>query len=273
MINKVLRAILYTIIFIGLFVGYIKYLESRSIFFPTKEIEFIPQLINFYFEDVYIETEDRIKIHGWFVPQKNARYTILFLHGNAGNIGHRLDKVEILAKRGLNLLIVDYRGYGKSQGRPSEYGLYLDAKAAYSYLVNNRKIKPGQIILYGESLGCAVVVDLASKVKSKGLILEGAFSSGRDMAKIIYPFLPAFVFSKKFDSLTKIQKVEAPKLFIHSQNDEMVPFDLAKKLYNVAKEPKRMVMLKGGHNTAFLDSKETYTFALTSFIKELETGS
>ena len=266
-----IRGIIYISTAIILFVGYIKYIESRSIFFPTKEIELTPSLINLSFEDVYIDTEDKIKINGWFIPHNNAKYTILFCHGNGGNIGHRLDKIAILAEMGLNIFIIDYRGYGRSQGRPNEPGVYLDAKAAYGYLINKRNIKPEQIILYAESLGCAVAVHLASRVKTAGLILEGSFTRGRDMAKRIYPILPAFLFYNTFDSLTRIKLVDAPKLFIHSENDEIVPFDLAVKLYNAAKEPKRFVKIMGGHNTAFLDSQSKYVSAIVTFTRELDS--
>lgn len=254
---------------VGLIFAYIKYLENKGIYYPGKEIEFYPSVIGLSFEDVYITTEDGLKINGWFIPHPNAKYTLLFCHGNAGNIGDRIDKLQLLSQIGLNIFIIDYRGYGKSQARPSEHGFYLDAKAAYDYLLNNRKLKPEQIILYGESLGTAIVIDLASKRKVKAVIIEGAFSCGRDMAAKHYPFLPQFLFSNSFDSLTKIKNIDAPKLFIHSKMDEIVPFKLANKLYNITEEPKEFVEIIGSHNTAFLDSQESYITAIASFIEKL----
>lgn len=264
-----LKAIAYILTAVILAFGYIKYLESRSVFFPTKNIEFTPEFINLPFEDIYIETEDKLKINGWFIPYGGAKYTVLLCHGNAGNIADRLDKISLLHRLGVNIFIIDYRGYGKSQGRPSESGIYLDAKRAYDYLINSRNIRPENIILYGESLGGAVAINLASEVKIAGLILEGAFSKGRDMAKKIYPFLPPLLFSNKFDSLIKIKKIEAAKLFIHSKDDEIVPFALAQKLYNTAKEPKRLVEVAGSHNNAFLDSQQTFFSSIAAFIREL----
>jgi fermentation-respiration switch protein FrsA (DUF1100 family) len=264
------KPFLYIIVAMLLFVGYVKYLESRSIFFPSKNLEHFPDLINLNFEEISLPTLDNLQINGWFIPNKNAKYTLLFFHGNAGNIGHRLDKIKLLYDIGLNIFIIDYRGYGKSQGRPSEKGLYLDAKAACDYLVDKRHIQPESIILYGESLGAAVAIDLGLQKKVKALIIEEAFTNISDMAKRNYPFIPAFLISTKFDSLAKVRNINTPKLFIHSKDDEIVPWGLGNKLYTAAGEPKRIVAISGSHNTAFLDSKEDYISAITVFIKGLK---
>lgn len=266
---KMLKITLYVVISLGLVLGYIKYIESRSVFFPIKEVELFPNSINLLYEDVYLDTKDGAKINGWFIPCVDAKYTILFLHGNAGNIGHRLDKISMLRNIGLSIFIIDYRGYGRSKGIPSEAGLYLDAKTAYDYLVNERNIKPDQIILFGESLGVAAAVNLASETTVKALILEGGFSRAKDMAKKYYPFLPSFVFKNQYDSLSKIGKIKVPKLFIHSRYDEIVPFDLAEKLYNTASEPKYFTEIAGGHNTAFLDSSEKFVDSINMFVKKI----
>lgn len=263
------KGITYIAVLIVLVVGYVKYLESRGIYFPVRDIEFTPTLLGLSFEDVYIKTTDNIQINGWFIPGDNAKYSLLCCHGNAGNIGHRLEKISLLHKMGVNIFIFDYRGYGRSKGRPSEGGIYLDVKAAYDYLVNERKIKPEHIILYGESLGCAAIIHLAAKERVGALIAEGAFTRGRDMAKRIYPFLPSFLFSNSFDNLAKIKKIDPPKLFIHSKDDEVVPFSLAKKLYDVASQPKQFAELIGGHNSAFLDSSEKYISSIRLFLERL----
>ena len=263
------RIIVYIILGFSLIFGYVRYLEIRGIFFPTTNIELTPAAINLSYEDVYIQTKDNLKINGWFISCNNAKYTVLFFSGNAGNIGHRLDKISILNGIGLNIFIIDYRGYGLSQGRPSERGLYRDAEAAYEYLLNSRRILPNQIILYGESLGTAVAINLASEFKVKAIILEGAFSSGKDMAKTIYPFIPAFFFSNKFNSWQKIKNMDVPKLFLHSVDDEIVPLDFARKLFDSASEPKYFEQLRGGHNTAFLDSQDKYSSSLASFLDKL----
>lgn len=251
-------------------VAYIKYLENKGIYFPEKKIEFYPSFFNLSFQDIYLKTEDDVTINAWFIPYPQAKYTLLFFHGNAGNLSHRLEKLMLLRKAGVNIFIIDYRGYGKSEGVVTEKGFYFDASATYHYLVNHRGILAGEIILYGESLGTAVAINLAAKTKVRAIILEGAFSRGRDMARKIFPFLPTLIFSNSFDSLKKIQKVRVPKLFIHSRNDEVVPFELANKLYHASLAPKEFAEIEGCHNSAFLDSKEKYFSSIDLFIKKLK---
>ena len=246
--------------------------ELRSIFFPTKDFSEVPDSFGFEHEDIFLKTRDGLKINAWFVPAKESyatKHTILFSHGNGGNISHRISKIAILNQLGLNVFIYDYRGYGKSEGRPSEAGIYLDAQAAYNYLTKEKGVSADKIIGYGESLGCAVTVDLASRVKLKALILEGAFSRAKDMAGEIFPLFPSFLFHSKFDSLTKIRAITIPKLFIHSSNDEIVPIQLCRKLYDAAPAPKFFTTLEGGHNTSFLDCESKFREGITSFIDKI----
>jgi fermentation-respiration switch protein FrsA (DUF1100 family) len=263
------------LILLGFFLifAYIKYIERKGIYYPTKKIDLTPASLGLKYENVFFKTTDGLKLNGWFIPAEASRGTLLFCHGNAGNIGHRLDKIILFHNLHLNTFIIDYRGYGRSEGGPSENGIYLDAEAAYNYLVNKRNIKPEQIILYGESLGCGVIIDLAARKRVGALIAEGAFSRGKDMAKRIYPFLPSFLFSNSFDCLTKIKKIAAPKLFMHSRDDEVVPYSLARRLYNAADEPKYFAELRGDHNNAFLDSQEIYISSISSFIERLRSIS
>ncbi len=258
-------------IFVAFFMlfGYIKHIEKKSIFFPVKDTAITPLAINVPFQDVYIEVSANIRINGWFIPKDTAHYTILFFHGNAGNIGDRLEKILLLRRLNLNIFIVDYRGYGNSTGTPQEKGLYADAVAAYNYLINERNLKPGDIIVYGESLGGAVAVDLASRMEIGGIILEGTFSKARDMARELYPLLPEFLFTNLFDSYSKIKSIEKPKLFLHSETDEIVPFYLAKKLYQIAEKEKYFVKMTGNHNSAFLESEPVVKNAIESFLLRL----
>ena len=265
-----IRLIVYPLALIIVFAIYIKYIESRSIFFPTRNIDLTPADIKIPFENIYLKTTNNTQIHGWFIPFEGAHQTILFCHGNGGNVSHRLEKIILLRRAKVNILIFDYQGYGNSQGKPSEKAIYKDTSTAYNYLVKERGVNPKDIILYGESLGCAAAIDLAAREPVGGLILEGAFSSGRDMARIIYPFLPNALFFSRFNSIGKIDKVVEPKLFIHSTSDEIVPYSLAQKLFKAAKEPKQFIQIRGGHNTAFIDSQEDYTAAIITFSEELE---
>jgi len=265
------RLLVITLVGFGLIVGYVRYLEKRNLFYPMKVIEYNPSIYKMPFEEINLKTEDGLAINGWFIPYNNARYTLLFFHGNGGNIGHRVEKYKMLNGLSVNIFAIDYRSYGKSQGKPSEKGLYLDALCAYRYLVDSRRIPAEQVVIYGESLGGAVAIDLASKVKVGGLITEGAFSDEADMAWNVFPGMPAFILGSKFDSLKKIKKVNTVKLFIHSVDDELVPFELGYKLYNAAGEPKRLARLRGGHNNAYFVSKDKYALAISSFLGTLTT--
>lgn len=260
------KILAYILAGIGVIYGYIKYMELRGIFYPVKQIEITPKFIDTNFDDIYIKTQDHITINGWFIPYDSAKYTLLFFHGNAGNIGNRLEKIKMLRETGLNIFIIDYRGYGRSEGKPFEKGLYCDAKAAYEYLLHTRGIPPGKIILYGESLGAAIAIDLAAKSEIKAIILEGAFSCGKDMGKEIFPFLPAFFFNNTYSSFKKIKTVKAAKLFLHSKEDEIVPFALSKKLFDSSPGEKFFTELSGSHNEAFLYSKNKYLSAISKFI-------
>ena len=270
MLIFIFKWVVWVIVVFLLLIGYVRYIESHAIFYPMKGIDLTPKYLDLAFEDIYLTTADNFKINGWFIPADKARYTVLFFHGNAGNLSHRLEKIMIMHQMRLNVFIIDYRGYGRSQGKPTEAGMYLDARCAYDYLVDKRKLSPEQIILYGESLGNGAVVHLAAESKVAALVIESGFSRGRDVAKSVYWFVPNFFFSNSFDSLTKIKKVSAPKLFIHSRNDEIVPLRLSKKLYAAAGEPKEFCEIIGSHNTAYMDSREAYVSGLGSFIDRLK---
>ena len=247
----------------------IRQIEARSIFFPMKGAPSVMENSAAH-ENVFFETADDKKLHGWFVPatSNSLAPVILFLHGNAGNIGHRWEKIRILHDLDVSVFIFDYRGYGQSEGRPSEAGIYKDTDAAYAYLVE-RGIAPERIIVYGESLGGAFAIDLAARKTVKALIVEDTFASVPAMVRKTMPFIPPFVLATRLDSLSKIAKVPTPKLIFHSIDDEIVPFEMGKALFDAAAEPKKFVQLRGGHNTAFLDDFETYRSGLMKFIVEL----
>lgn len=258
--------ILVAVIFVAV---YLRYFEHRSLYFPMEEIEITPEAIGLAYEDIYLVTEDDVRLNAWLVLAKDSMYTLLFCHGNGGNISHRVEKIAILNKLGLDVFIFDYRGYGRSKGRPSEKGLYRDAEAAYDHLVSQKGVSPERIILYGESLGGAVALDLAGKRNARAVITESTLSSTMDTARTIYPFFPTFLLSSKFDSSEKIKAIKIPKLIIHSKNDEIIPFSQSIKLIEASPEPKTHLVLMGSHNTCFLDSRDLYISGINEFLKDL----
>jgi len=239
--------IVFLLILVGLIL-LIKYLERSSIFYPGKLITLTPKQVGIPYEDVYLTTIDGIKINAWFVKGEPSSSTVIFAHGNAGTMSQRVARVRFWHELGLNILMFDYRGYGQSQGEPTEKGVYLDAQAAYDYLLTRAEIDPARILAHGASLGGAVVIDLAIHRKLAALIVESSFSSAKDMAKRYYPFIPSFVLGVRFDSISKIKKVHVPKLFLHSPQDEVVPLSMGQKLYQAAPFAKSWLSIYGGHN-------------------------
>jgi len=225
-----------------------RYLESVGVFFPSREMSVLPSVIGLPWEDVYFTTKDNITLNGWYFKKPQASSTVIFAHGNAGNISDRLFKIKFFYDLGLNVFIFDYRGYGKSKGRPSEAGIYQDAQSAYDYLQARGDVNMKNIILYGASLGGTVVIDLATHRSSALLVVESSFSNALDMARIFYPFVPLFFLSLKFNSIDKVRGLAVPKIFIHSPEDQVVPFWIGQKLFEAASEPKEFLKIHGGHN-------------------------
>ena len=269
---KLIESLLYPttiiILIICYLLGYAKYLETRA-FWPSKELAATPEEFNFDYEDVFLEKEDGKVLHGWFLPDSNARYTLLFCHGNAGNIADRLGRLKILKKLGINIFIFDYSGFGDSEGKPGEKMVYEDATAAYKYLTVERGIVPSDIIAYGVSIGTSVAIDLCSRVPCAGIVLEEGFSSGRDIARYYHPVVPYYIFVNAYNSLAKIKEVKIPKLFFHSLDDKTIPLYLGKKLYSAAPEPKEFIEIHGTHNDAFFKSQNIYIDAIRKFIENL----
>lgn len=233
-------------------------LEKRMVFYPEKELKLMPSDFGLEYQELDISTEDGTKLNAWYIKANDDSDTVLFLHGNAGNIGDRIDKLKIFNELGLNVLIVDYRGYGKSGGRPSEAGLFSDALAAYQYLRKEMRIGEQNIIIYGVSLGGSVAVNCASYVNAKALVLENTFSSMRDMARHIFPGIPKFLVRNRFNSIERIDKVKYRKLFFTTFGDDVVPHALQIKLYEAASTPKTLVQLTGDHNSSWIKSLAKY---------------
>ena len=250
------------------------YVEKRFIFFPTSEVEYTPGQLGLDYEDVYFNASDGVKLNGWFVPGRTGA-TWLCFHGNGGNIGHRVDEIALLHHNlGVNLLIFDYRGYGRSTGVPSEQGTYLDARAALKYLRGRADVGRQQIVYFAHSLGCAIAVELAAAEPPQGLVLVSPFDSMRSMARIAFPLLPLGWLTKdKYNSLASIRRIRRPVLILHGEQDELIPAAQGERLYQAADEPKTFQVLPAaGHNDIFESGGETCWGALERFMTELEQG-
>jgi fermentation-respiration switch protein FrsA (DUF1100 family) len=249
-------------------------LQPSMVFYPTRVLQEAPADWGLEFEEVDLRAEDGTRLHAWFIPHPRPRHTLLFLHGNAGNISHRGSSIEIFNRLGLSVLILDYRGYGQSEGVPTEQGLYMDARAAWHHLTEERALDPGEILIFGRSLGASVAVELAARTQPAGLILESGFSSAADMARHLYPGLHHVLLRRfQLDSVGRLARVQAPVLVLHSRDDEIVPYALGRRLFEAAPEPKTFVELVGDHNSGFLTSQPNYERSLAAFIARLETIS
>jgi fermentation-respiration switch protein FrsA (DUF1100 family) len=237
------------------------FLEEKFAFHPSKVIEMTPEAVGLEFEDVRIISSDGEQITGWWIPASSPGPALLFLHGNAGNISHRLHALALLQKAGLSVLIIDYRGYGQSSGAPSEEGIYLDAASAWRHLVGKRELTASKIVVYGESIGSAPALNLVRELESRGkqppgaLILEGAFTSALEMGRRIFPFLPLkLILKMKMDNLDAIRHVTTPTLLLHAGEDEIVPIEMGKALHqaSAATEKEFRAVPEARHNTVWM---------------------
>ncbi|WP_295441924.1 alpha/beta hydrolase [uncultured Thiodictyon sp.] len=241
------------LLFLGLLAGGLYLLQPWMVFMPSREIAQTPGDWGLAYEELWLRARDGVRLHAWYLPQPGAHQVLLFFHGNAGNISHRRSSLEIFHRRGLAVLILDYRGYGRSDGRPSEAGLYRDATAAWDYLVGTRGIAPGAIVIFGRSLGGAVAARLAAEVQPAGLILESTFSSVPDLAGALYPVLSHITMLRyRFDTVSALSAVRCPVLVLHSREDDIIPYALGQRVYEAAHPPKAFQDLIGDHNGGFL---------------------
>ena len=244
--------------------------QPHMIFYPMSKLYQTPTDWGFEYEDVALNTVDDVQLHGWYIPNRGSEYVLLFFHGNAGNISHRRESIQVFHRLGLNVLIIDYRGYGQSGGKPSEQGLYQDATAAWRYLTEEKGIDPENVIIFGRSLGGAVAARLAAGVQARGLILESTMSSAKEFARAVFRILSRLVVIRyDFNTAQHIQHVNYPVLVLHSPDDEIMPFHLGKKVYQLANQPKHFVRMRGDHNNGFLLSQPEYQQQLDRWLKNL----
>ena len=242
--------------------------QAKYVYYPDKTVSLTPEMAGMTYEDVNLHTADGETIHGWYVPASPSKLTLLFCHGNAGNVGHRVVTLQLFHELGLNVFIFDYRGYGRSSGQPTEAGTYLDASAAWDYLVEGRHVASTNIVVFGESLGGAVAAWVAEQKRPGALILESTFTSMPDMAARVYPFLPArWLCRFRYEALAYLKNVRCPVLVAHSPDDEMVPFAQGQRLFAAAAEPKQFLTLHGSHNAGREETGAAYTEGLGVFLQ------
>ncbi len=243
---------------------------DRMIFHPTRGADLRPEDLGIEAESVWLVTEDGVRIHAYTVPSPGASRAVLFLHGNAGNASHRLPNAALLARLGAQVLLLDYRGYGLSDGTPSEAGVYADARAGLAYVTETLRIPVRRTVLFGRSLGGAVAVDLAQDRDLAGVILESTFTSTAETARELFgPVLGALA-PKSFASLQKIGRVRAPLLFFHGDRDEIVAYALGRRLFDAAPEPKHFETISGaGHNNTVEVGGHDYFARIGRFLDEV----
>ena len=254
----------------GSFCLYLFLMQDRMIFspdIPSRKLTASPADIGLEYDTVTLFASDQVKLDGWFVPAAEQKGVLLFFHGNAGNISHRLDSLKLFHDLGLATLIIDYRGYGRSQGSISEHGTYLDGEAAWAYLTDTRNIPVNRIILFGRSLGAAVAANIAAGKSPAALILESAFTSIPDLGARMYPFLPVKLLSRyRYDTRKALHSVSCPVLIIHSRNDDIIPYENGLRLYESAGAPKKFLEIRGDHNEGFLVSGPVYKDGIREFL-------
>jgi fermentation-respiration switch protein FrsA (DUF1100 family) len=233
--------------------------QESLVFFPDRNVRFTPADLGMAFEDVRLVAGDGVALGAWWIPSPRSRGALVFAHGNAGNMGDRVDKLRLFRALGLSVLAFDYRGYGRSEGRPSEGGTARDMDAAVAWVRDAKGVPLERTVFYGESLGGAVAIAAAARECPGALVVESTFTSVRDMARRHYPFVPGWLVRIGYDSRSRIAALACPKLILHGPRDSIVPFAMGEELFRAASEPKRFARLAGDHNSGgILESPEAY---------------
>lgn len=251
--------------------AYFFFFQSSFVYFPHKDIQATPKQLGMKYKEVDFVSKDGKKLNGWFIPADDPKGVLLFCHGNAGNISHRIESIKIFHDIGLSVFIFDYRGYGKSEGKPNEKGTYLDAEAAWEYLIKHEHFDASEIMLFGRSIGGSIAARLAAAKNPKALIIESSFTSIVDLGAEIYPFLPVCLLSRfRYDTQEYVKAIKSPVLVIHSSDDEIIPFSHGKAIFEAANEPKEFLKIQGSHNGGFWLSRTKYSKTIEKFITNIK---
>jgi fermentation-respiration switch protein FrsA (DUF1100 family) len=265
--NSILLIFVIALLLVLLY-SFLRWFERLQVWVPERKMFADPSQVGLAYEDVYFRSEDGVRLNGWYVPCEGSSASLLFCHGNGGNICHRLESLRQFHRLGLSVFAFDYRGYGNSEGTLSEAGTYLDAEAAYRWL--REREAPERIILFGRSLGGSIATQLATRVEAAALICESGFTSIANVGRELFPLLPVRLINTiKYDTLAKIRDVRMPVMFIHSTEDELIPFSHSERLYAAAREPKMLVRIHGKHNGGHIECDEEYCRAFADFLQTL----
>jgi fermentation-respiration switch protein FrsA (DUF1100 family) len=247
------------------------FLLNSLLYFPVRAIEYTPQEAGLPFDDIEIPTEDGERLHGWWIPARvQSLGHVLLCHGNAGNVGNRVIHAKLLADAGLDVLLFDYRGYGRSTGKPAEQGTYRDARAARAALLRLPGTEAARLIYLGESLGGAIALALALEAPPRGLVLQSTFTSVRDMSRVHYPFVPTVLVPDAYPNLSRIRALKAPLLVLHGDRDDIVPLSHGQALFAAAPEPKQLrVFPRKGHNDLVVLAGPEYAAAIADWVRGL----
>ena len=259
-------AIFVIVLFLAVSAGLYFY-QERMVFVPSREMVMTPAEVGLPYEDVYIEVASGEKINAWFIPADGADKTVLFCHGNAGNISHRISTARFLHDLKVNVLLFDYRGYGRSEGSSSEENVYADAQVAYDWLVREKGLNSSDLFVFGRSLGGAVAIELACRKRCAGLIVESSLTSAPELGQRMFFLVPIRLISRYgFDSISKIGQVTCPVLITHSPDDQVIPYEMGRRLYQEANSPKEFIDLFGDHNDRGYLNSDIYINGLRRFL-------
>jgi hypothetical protein len=243
--------------------------QASFVYHPSARQRGTPRDFGLAYEDVWFHTSDKVTLHGWHISAHSPIATMLYCHGNGGNISYGLEHLALLNKLGLEVFTFDYRGFGKSNGTPTEEGTYRDARAAWNYLVGDAKVPGKRIVVYGRSLGGAVAAWLASQMTPGALIVENAFISVPEAGQDIYPIFPSRLMAQfQYNTLEYIKNTHVPVLIIHAKDDRQIPFRHGKALFSAASMPKRFLEISGGHVDAYKGSAPAYAKEIKRFVND-----